>query len=91
MDPGVQHAAKQLRNDYAYPRQPNGQGVGPKDEHRAYHIGLQRDTDASRVGPHQVALQLRRLRGVDPDVREIAEAGRHAVDRSALGDHAFDH
>ena len=43
------------------------------------------------MGPHQIALQIRRLRRLDPNVREVAEAGRHAVDRSALGDHAFDH
>jgi hypothetical protein len=36
---------------------------------------------------HEVELELRRVRGVDLDRGQVAEAGRHAVHDGARGDH----
>ena len=46
--------------------------------------------DAGRVAHQQVLLELAGLRAVDERGREIAEAGRHAVDHGVLRDQALD-
>ena len=47
--------------------------------------------DTRGVRPDEVALELRHLLRLDPNVGEVAEAGGHAVDRLALGDEPLDH
>ncbi len=62
------------------------QRVGPQDHHGSHGRRRERLADACRVAANQVALQLLEVADRNRDVRELAEAGRHAVDGSPRPD-----
>ena len=67
-----------------------GEAVHEQQQHAAHDLVGQRLADADRVRAHEVELQLGRVRCLDPHRREVAEAGRDAVDDGAVGDHRVD-
>ena len=76
----VEHRDQQLDDLDADAGEPDGQGVGAEHEHGPHDLVGQRIADAGRVATDQVALELGGLIGRDPDVGQVAEAGRDAVD-----------
>jgi hypothetical protein len=53
---------------------------GEQQQHRARDLGIERRSRPDRMRAQQVDLELRGIAGVDPHRRELAEAGRDAVD-----------
>ena len=87
----VEHADQQLHHLGAHAGQANRQGVGAQQQHGPHHLGGERLAHAGGVRPHQVALQLGGLGGLDPDVRQVPEAGGDAVGGASVGDQLLDH
>ena len=58
--------------------------------HQPHRFDGGRLADAGGVGEHDVALQLREIRGRDAHARELAEAGVDAIDRRAAIENARD-
>ena len=87
----IEHADQQLHHRRAHAGQAHRQGVGAEQQHGPHHLDGERLAHAGGVRPHQVALQLGGLGGLDPHVRQVAEAGGDAVGGAPLGHQPLDH
>jgi hypothetical protein len=90
VDGPVEHADQELGQRHPDTGQPDGERVGAQQEQGAHHFVRQRIADPGGMRPDEVALQLGGLRGLDPDVRQIAEAGRHPVHGRSIGHQPID-
>ena len=86
----LEQAEQQLDELGADARVALGEAVDEQQQHAAHDLVRQRLADADRMRAHEVELQLRGVRRVDPHRREIAEPGRDAVHDGAVGDHRID-
>ena len=77
------HVAEQIDDIGAHARSSGGEGVRAEHEDRPHHVLGQWRSDADRVTPHEVALQLAELLVRDAHGRKIPEARVDAVDRVA--------
>ncbi len=75
----VQHRHHQVDELGANTRVPEGEDVGAEEEHRPRLGPGERTAHRRGVRTDDPVLQVRRLRWIDPDVRQGAEAGRDAV------------
>ena len=91
MDRRVQHRHEQVDDLDPHAGEPDRQGVRPQQEHRPHDVVGQRVADAGGMGADEVALEGRRLRGVDARIGQIAEAGGDAIDGCAVGHEPLDH
>ena len=67
-----------------------GQGVGPKEEHRPDDLARERRTDTRGVAHEEVLLELAAVRGIDRRGGQVAKTGRDAVDDLAGCDEPLD-
>ncbi len=75
----VQHAGEQVREVDARARKALGDDVRAQQHHRADFALREQVADTGRVASHEVHLELGEPVRWDRDLRELAEAGRHAV------------
>ncbi len=67
-----------------------GQRVGPQQQHGPDDLARERRPDPRSVAHQEVLLELPGLGRIDERGREVAEAGRHAVDDGAVRDQRLD-
>ena len=91
MEARVQHLGQQLGQFRPRAGVALGDDIGAQQHHRADFALRHRIADAGGVTANEVALQLGQPRRRNRDVRQLAEAGRHAIDDGAVGDEAVDH
>ena len=91
MDRRVQHRDEEVDDLDSHAGEPDRQGVRPKEEHRPHDVIGQRVADAGGMGADEIALEGRRLRGVDARIGQISEAGGDAIDSCAVGHEPLDH
>ena len=90
VDPGGQHGQQPIDDERPATAVPQGERVGPEQQHRPDDLARERRPDAGGVAHQEVLLELPRLGRLDERGREVAEAGRHAVHDGTLGDERLD-
>ena len=87
----VQHLDHAIDHDLPHAGMAEREDVCAEQQHRARLLPRQRRSDGGRVRGHDAVLERGGLLGRDRDVRERAEAGRHAVHPTAVGDGPLHH
>ena len=91
VDPDAEEVEEALGHDRPSAGVPQGERVGPQQEHRPDDLARERLAHARGVADEQVLLEPLGVGPVDRAVREGAHAGRDAVHDRALVDQRLDH